>query len=115
MANELTVLTPPAKIISAADGVITAESPMTQQEFELLNKLLIQIRTEVSDRDWVPNYYENIANQMLAHTHELCEKYALPTTGGRYYVIALETGRHLQWWSEAMLDRMGYAPAIGGR
>ena len=69
MANELTVLTPPAKVISADDGVITAESPMTQDEFELLNKLLIQIRTGVSDRDWVPNYYENIANQMLAHTH----------------------------------------------
>ena len=114
MANELTVLTPPAKVISADDGVITAESPMTDEEFELLKKQLIQIHTGESYYDRDPNYYENIANQMLAHTHTLCEKYALPTTGGRYYVIALETGKHLQWWSEAMLDRMGYVPAIGG-
>jgi hypothetical protein len=51
---------------------------------------------------------------MLQHTSALCDKYNLPKTGGRYYVVFLETHPHLQWWSEATLIRMGYSPAIGG-
>lgn len=114
MANELIVLDPPASIIAIRDEVITAESPMTDEEFHLLNKLFVQMRSPIRDSNWVPNYYTDLANQMLEHTYAMCIKYQLPTTSGRYYVITLETGRHLQWWSEITLQRMGYVPAIGG-
>lgn len=114
MANELIVLDPPASIVAIRDEVITAENPMTDEEFHLLNKLFVQMRSPIRDSNWVPNYYTDLANRMLEHTHAMCIKYQLPTTCGRYYVITLDTGRHLQWWSETMLQRMGYVPAIGG-
>lgn len=113
MTNELSVLTAPKHIVSA-EGVITAESPMTDEEFNKLKSLFTQLRTPVSDRGWKPNYYTEIAHDILKYTEVLCDKYSLPKTGGRYYVVFLETGGHLQWWSEVTLARMGYYPAIGG-
>lgn len=108
MSNEL--------MASNTDGVITAETPMTDTEFQQLSELFLKLRAGVPpEHQYTRNYYTNIAESIATLTQDMSVRYGLPTQGGRYYVVFLPTGKHLQWWSDTQLQAMNYQPAIIGQ
>lgn len=113
MSQQVMVPQAPHALIVIPSGVIRAETPMTDDEFNLLNEMFIILRSPM-DEQCPPGYLTQTAQDMVNYTSVLCAKYRLPKTGGRYYIAFLASGKYLEWWSHDKLREMGYEPKIAG-